>query len=85
MLSQRGQCSGAAKDAGNTDGHDGDKNDHIHKAVVSDQASIKRGKHKWRGAVSIRVSGIQQTIVDRADKKADEGETEDVEPEKVST
>ena len=84
MLSQRRQCSGAPIHAGNADRHDGHKNNDIHEAVVPDEACIERSKDERRGAVSIRIRGIQETVIRRADQEADEGETKNVEPGKVS-
>ena len=79
LLGQSRQCSGSAVDARDANGHDGDKDDHVHDAVVAVEPSIQRSKHEWRRAVGVGVGSIEESVVGRGHQEANEGETEDVE------
>lgn len=79
LLRKCSKSSRASINGGDTDGHDGDKDDQIHKVVKSVKASVFTDEHKRRCLGVIVSTGIQQRWVRVIDKQADEEETQDIE------
>ena len=80
MFGECSQGTGTTVDARDTDRDDGNENDDVHEAVVSNETCILCCEYEWRSSFGIWVTSIQKPVISGANEKADEGEAKNIEP-----